>query len=114
MRFAPHLLLVLSLLVADARLSTAQARDTRATPSGAASHSAPPAHGVVGIGDAQLTADFWVGQGDQPDRVVLDEAAIAAQNEKLLRADPSMNDLAALPASLPKARIVEWIQDLSS
>lgn len=109
MRFTPHLLLLLSLFAADARLSTAQARETRATPS-----IGTPAHGVPGIGDAQLTADFWVAQDDQPDRVVLDEAAIAAQNEKLLRSDPSMNDLAALPASLPKARIVEWIQDLSS
>ncbi len=109
MRFTPHLLLVLSLFVADARLSTAQARDTGATPS-----VGTPAHGVPGIGDAQLTADFWVAQDAQPDRVVLDEAAIAAQNEKLLRSDPSMNDLAALPASLPRARIVEWIQDLSS
>ena len=101
---APHALLALSLL---ACASLAQARgDAPAEPI--------PAHGVVGIGDAQLTADFWVAQADHPDRVVLDEAAIAAQNEKLERTDPSMNDLAALPASLPRARIVEWIQDLSS
>ncbi|KAF1715206.1 NlpC-P60 family protein [Pseudoxanthomonas yeongjuensis] len=101
---APHALLALSLLTCA---SLAQARgDAPAAP--------VPAHGVVGIGDAQLTADFWVAQADHPDRVVLDEAAIAAQNEKLERTDPSMNDLAALPASLPRARIVEWIQDLSS
>ena len=109
MRFAPHFLLVLSLFAADASLSTAQARETSATPS-----VGTPAHGVPGIGDAQLTAGFWVAQDAQADRVVLDEAAIAAQNEKLLRSDPSMNDLTALPASLPRARIVEWIQDLSS
>jgi cell wall-associated NlpC family hydrolase len=36
------------------------------------------------------------------------------QNEKLLRTDPSMNDLAALPASLPRTKIAEWIQGLSS
>ena len=109
MRFAPPALLALSLFVAGACLFPAQARDLRATPP-----DGIPAHGVVGIGDAQLTADFWVAQAAQPEQVVLDEAAIAAQNEKLLRTDPSMNDLAALPASLPKARIVEWIQDLSS
>lgn len=109
MRFAPPALLALSLFVAGACLFPAQARDLRATPS-----DGIPAHGVVGIGDAQLTAYFWVAQAAQPDHLVLDEAAIAAQNEKLLRTDPSMNDLAALPASLPKARIVEWIQDLSS
>lgn len=108
MRFAPPTLLALSLFVASACLSTAHARDLRAP-----SDETPP-HGVVGIGDAQLTADFWVAQLDQPDAVVLDAAAIAAQNEKLLRTDPSMNDLTTLPASLPRARIVEWIQDLSS
>ncbi|MGH8060929.1 MAG: SH3 domain-containing protein [Pseudoxanthomonas sp.] len=113
MRFTPPTLLALSLFVASACLFPAQARDLRATPTDPAHVQAPP-HGVVGIDDAQLTADFWVAQLDQPDRVVLDEAAIAAQNEKLLRTDPSMNDLAALPATLPRARIVEWIQDLSS
>ena len=107
---APHALLALSLLAAAACPSLAQARDALANPVSAQ----VPAHGVIGIGDAQLTADFWVSQLDQPDRVVLDPAAIAAQNEKLRRIDPSMNDLAALPASLPRARIVEWIQDLSS
>lgn len=66
------------------------------------------------MGDAQLTADFWVARAAQPDQVVLDEAAIAAQNEKLVRIDHSMNDLAALPALLPRARIMKEIQDLSS
>ena len=113
MRFVPQTLLVFSLFVANACLFPAQARDTRATPPGPVA-AQEPAHGVVGIGDAQLTADFWVAQLDRPDGVVLDAAAIAAQNGKLLRTDPSMNDLAALPASLPRARIVEWIQDLSS
>lgn len=109
MRFAPPSLLVLSLFVASACLSPAQARDLRTTPP-----ERIPAHGVVGISEPQLAADFWVARLDQPDRVVLDAAAIAAQNEKLMRLDPSMNDLAALPASLPRARIVEWIQALSS
>ena len=116
MRLIPHArpaLFFLSLFVATACLSPAQARDARAAPADPVSAHVP-AHGVVGIGDAQLSADFWVARLDQPDRVVLDETAIAAQNEKLLRLDPSMNDLAALPTSLPKARIVEWIQDLSS
>ena len=113
MRLASRTLLALSLSVATACLLPAQARDIRNAPVDPASAHVP-AHGVIGVGDAQLTADFWIAQLDQPDRVVLDQAAIAAQNEKLRRIDPSMNDLAALPASLPKARIVEWIQDLSS
>jgi cell wall-associated NlpC family hydrolase len=113
MRFVRPTLISLSLIVACACLSPAQARDARATPPAPVPVQGP-AHAVVGIGDAQLSADFWVARLDQPDRVVLDAAAIAAQNEKLLRTDPSMNDLAALPPALPRARIVEWIQDLSS
>ena len=113
MRFiprAPHALLVPLLLVATACPLLAQARGAR----GDAPADPVPAHGVTGIDDARLTADFWIARLDQADRVVLDPAAIAAQNEKLQRIDPSMNDLAALPASLPRARIAEWIQDLSS
>ncbi|MEO8367328.1 MAG: SH3 domain-containing protein [Pseudoxanthomonas sp.] len=109
MRFTPPILLVLSLFVAGAGLAPAAARDLRATPA-----DQVPSHGVIGIGEAQLSADFWVAHAAQPDRVVLDEAAIGAQNEKLLRNDPSMNDLATLPSALPRARIVEWIKDLSS
>jgi hypothetical protein len=52
--------------------------------------SIPPS-GVLGVGDAQLTAAFWVGLQAQPDRVILDRAAIAAQNAKLLQVDPSMH-----------------------
>ncbi|MEO6519270.1 MAG: NlpC-P60 family protein, partial [Pseudoxanthomonas sp.] len=94
MRFVPPTLLAVFLLVANTCLFPAQAR---ALPGNAA--GPVPAHGVPGIDEAQLSAEFWVARAEQGERVVLDSAAIAAQNEKLRRIDASMNDLAALPAS---------------
>ena len=41
-----------------------------------------PAHGVIGVTEAHLDPEFWVRRGAGP-RLVLDEAAIAAQNAKL-------------------------------
>ena len=73
-----------------------------------------PASGVLGVGGAQLTPAFWVGLQAQPDRVILDRAAIAAQNARLLQLDPSMHDLHALPATLDRARVEGWITGLSA
>ncbi|HEY5970795.1 MAG TPA: SH3 domain-containing protein [Pseudoxanthomonas sp.] len=73
-----------------------------------------PAHGVIGMTDAQLSADFWVGRLEQPDRIVMQPDAIAAQNEKLLRLDDSMNDLRALPNRMDGEAIVSAIRDLST
>jgi cell wall-associated NlpC family hydrolase len=94
---------LIALLVAAAPLPAREA---------AAVLSIPPS-GVLGVGDKQLTADFWIGQQAQPQRVILDRAAIAAQNARLVRLDPSMHDLHALPASLERARVEGWIRGLS-
>ena len=72
-----------------------------------------PPSGVLGVGDAQLTPAFWIGLQAQPDRTILSRAAIDAQNAKLLRLDPTMHNLAALPATLPRAQVAEWIEHLS-
>jgi hypothetical protein len=72
-----------------------------------------PPSGVLGVGEAQLTPAFWVGLQAQPDRVILDRAAIEAQNAKLLRVDPSMHDLRALPKTLSRERVAGWITALS-
>ena len=74
--------------------------------------SVPPS-GVMGVGEAQLTPDFWVGLQPQPDRVILDRATIEAQNAKLLKVDPSIHDLRALPASLGREQVAGWITSLS-
>jgi cell wall-associated NlpC family hydrolase len=80
----------------------------------APSDLAVPPSGVLGVGDAQLTPAFWIGLQAQPDRVILTPAAIAAQNAKLLRLDPSMHDLRALPSMLDRARVTGWIEPLST
>ena len=66
------------------------------------------------MSEAQLSPDFWVDRLERADRVVMDVKAIAAQNEKLLRLDSSMNDLHALPETLKKEEIVASISELST
>ncbi|MGO4700981.1 C40 family peptidase [Dyella sp. 2RAB6] len=85
-------------------------------PLGAALHAREmpvPPSGVIGVGAEQLDPAFWVRQAPAPDAVVLDSATIAARNAKLLQVDPSMHDLQALPATLGRAQVLKWIQDLS-
>ena len=73
-----------------------------------------PASGVIGVGDAQLTADFWVGQLKQPDRLIMDHAAITAQNAHLFKRDASMHVLQAIPATLTRDQVSTWIKSISS
>ncbi len=72
-----------------------------------------PAHGVIGIGEAQLTPQFWIARQAHADRVILDAAAIAAQNARLIERDPSMHDLRRLPVLLQRAQVAHWIDGLS-
>ncbi len=72
-----------------------------------------PPSGVMGVGEAQLTPAFWIGLQKQPDHVILDRAAIAAENAKLLQVDPSMHDLRALPKTLTREQVAGWINGLS-
>jgi len=72
-----------------------------------------PPSGVPGVGDAQLTPAFWIGLQAQPDRTILARAQIDAQNAKLFKLDPTMHDLAVLPATLPRAQVAAWIGRLS-
>ncbi|WP_430391429.1 SH3 domain-containing protein [Dyella sp. 20L07] len=73
-----------------------------------------PPSGVIGVSNnAMLTPDFWIKQLAQPDQALLDAATIAAQNARLLKDDPSMHDLKALPAALDRAQVTGWINDIS-
>ncbi|WP_426701986.1 SH3 domain-containing protein [Rhodanobacter sp. Col0626] len=99
-------LLVVSLLALGFAGAPLQARDTNAA------LTIPPS-GVMGVGDAQLTPAFWVGQQAQPDRVIMDRATIEAENAKLLQVDPSMHDLRKLPATLTREQVSGWINHIS-
>lgn len=72
-----------------------------------------PPSGVLGVGAAQLTPQFWIDRLPQPDAVVLTPAQIAAENAELLAHDPSMHDLRALPAVLDRATVQGWIAGIS-
>ncbi|MEO5560754.1 MAG: SH3 domain-containing protein [Dokdonella sp.] len=72
-----------------------------------------PDHDVLGVDGMKLTPDFWVARLAHPDAVILDAAAIAAQNARLLKLDPSMYNLQRLPTTTERAQVARWIGDLS-
>src|SRR5690349_18360521 len=72
-----------------------------------------PAHGVVGIGDAQLRPEFWIARDRGAKKIVLESQAIADQNARLLQLDPSVHDLEKLPPTLSGAEVRAWIGKLS-
>jgi hypothetical protein len=71
-----------------------------------------PAHGVIGVTDAQLDPEFWIRRG-AGSRLVLDETAIEAQNAKLKELDRSIHDVEALPSTLAAADVHAWVDRLS-
>ena len=71
-----------------------------------------PAHGVIGVTEAHLDPEFWIRRG-AGSRLVLDEAAIDAQNAKLIQLDRSVHDVAALPGTLSAADVHAWVDRMS-
>jgi len=96
--------LLLPLLLALA--SPLQAQTPRALPSATAT-------GVIGVGEAQLRAGYWIARLRQPDAVLMTRAQIQAQNARLFAEDPSMHALPALPVQWSKAQVLGWIDRLS-
>ncbi len=72
-----------------------------------------PPSGVVGVEDPQLTPEFWIARLADPDAPVLTRGEIAAANARLLRVEPSLHDLSALPESLPRQTVLDWIGGVS-
>jgi cell wall-associated NlpC family hydrolase len=72
-----------------------------------------PAHGVVGVRAVHLDPEFWIQRTAAAERIVLDETAVAAQNEKLMHLDPSMRDIERLPSTLADSEVRELIANLS-
>lgn len=73
-----------------------------------------PLHGVVGVRDEHLDPEFWVRREADAHAVVLDDAAISLQNEKLVRLDPSVHDIERLPRMLANEQIRNLISQLST
>ena len=107
-----------SLLAAALALALLGAPDARAldTPPGIATPSAwqVPASGVIGVQEAYLSPDFWIGRLQAPDAELMTRAQIEAQNAELFRVDDSMFDLRALPDTLDGATVRGWVEGLSS
>ncbi len=70
--------------------------------------------GVIALSRAQLTPQHWIDLQPDPDRPILDRAAIAAQNARMRAEDPAIHDLRALPQPMPAAWVRERIGELSS
>ena len=72
-----------------------------------------PVSGVIGVEDAMLAPDFWIKRLSDADRIVLDDKAIAAENAALVQKDPTLHDLQALPATLTRKQVTDWINAMS-
>lgn len=72
-----------------------------------------PASGVIGVNERQLDSQHWIDRQRGAGRVLLDARAIAAQNEKTRRLDPSVTNLESLPRELTRDQVVGWIEKLS-
>lgn len=75
--------------------------------------SLPNLGGVIGLQDSMLNAQHWAQRLPDPDRVILDDAGIAAQNARMRAEDTSIHDLRALPAQLPRDQVLREVQALS-
>ena len=75
--------------------------------------AARPLAETLGITPARLSADYWIQRQPAPDRPVLDQAAIQAQNARLLALDKTVFDLEKLPASFSQAQVRSWVSALS-
>ncbi|KAF1694590.1 SH3 domain-containing protein [Pseudoxanthomonas koreensis] len=69
---------------------------------------------VIEVHQADLAPQHWIAQLPDPDRLILDRAAIAAQNARMRAEDRSIHDIAALPDPLPRAFVRERIEALSA
>lgn len=72
-----------------------------------------PGPGVDGVEARHLDPAFWAARVTAADRVYLDADAVAAQNARLERVDPTLHDLERLPAGIPRATVRDWIEGMS-
>jgi len=74
---------------------------------------APTYAGIIGLEDALLTPQPWISKLPNADAVILDRAAIDAQNARMRQLDASIIDLHKLPTLLPQVLVREQINGIS-
>jgi cell wall-associated NlpC family hydrolase len=99
----------LSLLLCAGLAPTLGHAETRA----AAPAAVLPANGIPGVTDEMFAPAFWIWRLQDADTPVLDAAAIAAQNARLMATDPSMHRLEDFGAEIDGAQVRAWIEKLS-
>ena len=82
-------------------------------PATAATDASATAPAIAGMDDPHWTAAYWIARAPDPDTPLATHGAIAAQNARLLREDPSMHDLSALGPTLGRAQVRGWIESIS-
>jgi uncharacterized membrane protein/cell wall-associated NlpC family hydrolase len=62
---------------------------------------------------ARQTSGYWLARCDHADAVLLDAAAVAAANARMVEADPAVHDLTAIPGELSREAIATQIKQAS-
>lgn len=62
---------------------------------------------VVGLREDYLAASYWINRLDNADALIMDSAAIAAQNARMRSLDSSIHDLRQIPATLRG----DWVRE---
>lgn len=65
---------------------------------------------VVGLREDYLAASYWINRLDNADALIMDSAAIAAQNARMRSLDASIHDLGKVPATLQATYVREQIE----
>ena len=68
---------------------------------------------LPGVARVQLDPGYWVARLGDADRMLLDPAAVATQNARMRRLDPSLHDIEQLPPTLEAGQVRAWIEAAS-
>src|SRR5512138_2745892 len=68
---------------------------------------------LPGVARVQLDPGYWIARLVDADRMLLDPAAVATQNARMRRLDPSLHDIEQLPPTLEAGQVRAWIEAAS-
>ncbi|WP_225737257.1 SH3 domain-containing protein [Dyella acidiphila] len=78
-----------------------------------ASSTIPPS-AVIGVQEAMLSPDYWIGRAHAVDDVLMTPAQIAARNRLTSVHDQALVDLESLPTTLTREQIQGWVKSAAS